>query len=327
MAKAYEIPQSKEERTTDEMRRMEVYNELVVSRRKRSILTGRITQCQINESASDLKMRVMAAVDYKGWKVIIPIGLMGLELDHLDADEYSKAQKESLYQRYLISMLGSTINFIVHQSENSINSAGRIVLGDRDAAMKKMQHEYYIKVNKASQKSKMERAFEAETLVKGRVVSTNKSSCFVEVYGKQVQILKKEMSWRFVSTVGDVVHNDDIVNLKILDLRVNHETEDIDLAVSIRAAQDNTIKRNMRNYKEKSTVMGIVSGIKDGYWIQVGNYENGIDIYCKKVNCLDSICEGDQVAVTIFSMNYETGQIFGSIENVIKRKNPFNYAA
>lgn len=326
MSNIYTIPQTEEEKTTREIERMRVYNELLESRKKQQPLCGRIIQCKPNENATDSKMRVMAVVDYKGWKILIPIGLMGLDLEPLE-DGYNKAQKESLYQRYIISMLGATINFIIHPKENSIDSALRMAIGSRSAAMRQMQHDYYVKVNKTSNKSKMERAFESGTIVKGKIVSTNKNSCFVEVYGKQVQLPKKEMSWRYVSQVGDVVHNDDTVNLKILNLKVNHETEEIEMTASIRAAQENTVKNNMKLYTEKSTVLGLVSGISNGYWIQVGNYENGIDIFCKKINCLELPEQGDTVAVTIFSMNYETGQIFGSIENIVKRANRWGSVA
>lgn len=317
MAKIYEIPKTKEEYTSIEMERMAVYNELVESRTKRKVLQGVIEQCKPNENASDSKMRVMAVVNYRGWKILIPIGLMGLDLSK--AEDLNQVKRESLYKRYIISMLGSTIKFIVHPSQDSIDSGLRLAVCSRESAMKAEQEVYYLRVHKASNKSKMERAFRDETIVKGRVVSTNTSGCFVEVYGKQVQVPKREMSWRFVANVTDVVHNGDIVDLKITHLAVNHETGEIDLAVSMKAAQENTVKNNMKFYTEGSTVLGVVSGLSNGYWIQVGDINNGIDIYCKKINCSELPQVGDLVAVTIFSMNQDTGLIFGSVENIARR--------
>ena len=152
-------------------------------------------------------------------------------------------------------------------------------------------------------------------------MATNNNSCFVEVYGKQVQRPKKEMSWRFVSNVGDVVRNDDRVNVKITSLAVNHETGEIGMTASLKAAQENVIKNNMKLYTEGETAMGIVSGISNGYWIQVGDTVTGIDVYCKKINCMELPETGDTVAVTLFSMDYDNGMTFGAIERIIKKAN------
>ena len=80
MATIYEIPKNQEELTTAEKERMAVYNELLESKNKQKPLLGRVILFKPNEKASDSKMRVMAVVDYKGWKILIPIGLMGLDL-------------------------------------------------------------------------------------------------------------------------------------------------------------------------------------------------------------------------------------------------------
>lgn len=319
MATIYEIPKTQEELTTMERARMAVYNELLDSKNKQKPLSGKIISCQPNEKASDSKMRVMAVVDYKGWKILIPIGLMGLDL--APVEDYSREKKESLYKRYIISMIGSTVKFVVFQKPESISSSLRMAVGSRSAAMKIEQHDFYVKTNKTSGKSKMERAYEDGIIVKGRVVSTNKTSCFVEVYGKQVQITKGEMSWRYVANVGDVVRNDDVVNVKITDLAVNHETGEIGMTASLKAAQENVCRNNMKLYTEGTTTLGIVTGISNGYWIQVGDATTGIDIYCKKINCMELPEQGDTVAVTIFSMDYEKGMTFGSIENIVRRAN------
>ena len=80
MAEIYTLPKTQEELTTLEKERMAVYNELLESRKAQRPLTGRVIQCKPNDKASDSKMRVMAVVNYKGWKILIPIGLMGLDL-------------------------------------------------------------------------------------------------------------------------------------------------------------------------------------------------------------------------------------------------------
>lgn len=319
MATIYEIPKNQEELTTAERERMAVYNELLESKNKQKPLLGRVILCKPNEKASDSKMRIMAVVDYKGWKILIPIGLMGLDLSA--CEDYGREKKESLYKRYIISMIGSMVKFVVHQKTGSINSSLRMAVGSRSAAMAIEQHDFYVKANKTTGKSKMERAFEDGIILKGRVVATNNNSCFVEVYGKQVQIPKKEMSWRFVSNVGDIVRNDDIVNVKITSLAVNHETGEIGMTASLKAAQENVIKNNMKLYTEGETAMGIVSGISNGYWIQVGDTVTGIDVYCKKINCMELPETGDTVAVTLFSMDYDNGMTFGSIERIIKKAN------
>lgn len=84
MAEIYTLPKTQEELTTLEKERMAVYNELLESRKAQRPLTGRVIQCKPNDKASDSKMRVMAVVNYKGWKILIPIGLMGLDLSSIE---------------------------------------------------------------------------------------------------------------------------------------------------------------------------------------------------------------------------------------------------
>ena len=84
MEQKYTIPKTKEEKTTIEMARMETYNKLAESRGKRKILYGVVEQCKPNNNASDAKLKVLAVVNFEGWKVLIPIGNLGLDLSHLD---------------------------------------------------------------------------------------------------------------------------------------------------------------------------------------------------------------------------------------------------
>ena len=88
-----------------------------------------------------------------------------------------------------------------------------------------------------------------------------------------------------------------------------------------------TGKNNMKLYSEGTITLGVVTGISNGYWIQVGDTETGIDVYCKKINCMELPEVGDTVGVTLFKMDYENGMTFGSVENIVRRANRWGSVA
>lgn len=83
----------------------------------------------------------------------------------------------------------------------------------------------------------------------------------------------------------------------------------------------------MKLYSEGTITLGVVTGISNGYWIQVGDTETGIDVYCKKINCMELPEVGDTVGVTLFKMDYENGMTFGSVENIVRRANRWGSVA
>ena len=195
-----------------------------------------------------------------------------------------------------------------------------MVVGDRITAMQKKQQSNFFKSDKDG-KSKVERAFEAGESVIARVISIAKSIVIVEVYGYVAKIIAKEVSWRYTEDLRDVVYIGEQLHVKFLTLDIDKENKTINATLSIKAAQPNVMRENMKKYRKDSILKGKVSGVKDGgYFVQIGDHISGIDVYCRKINCIDLPREGDIVSVRLYTFDEEHARVFGSIEAVIEKK-------
>ena len=66
-------------------------------------------------------------------------------------------------------------------------------------------------------------------------------------------------------------------------LEIDKENETIKATVSIKAAQPNIMRENMQKYRKDGIYLGKISGARNGgYFVQIGNHVDGIDVYCKK---------------------------------------------
>lgn len=115
--------------------------------------------------------------------------------------------------------------------------------------------------------------------------------------------------------IGEQLH------VKFLTLDIDKENKTINATLSIKAAQPNVMRENMKKYRKDSILKGKVSGVKDGgYFVQIGDHISGIDVYCRKINCIDLPREGDIVSVRLYTFDEEHARVFGSIEAVIEKK-------
>lgn len=310
---------------TEEMENIEVYKQFCDSREKEKILSGKVIGCVPNTdpNVSKPEFKWYAVVECGGWRVIIPGALMGFDVDNRRdkaGNEISAFKKANMYKSFISQMFGANIDFIVYDSASSINANAQMVIGNRAAAMAKERQSNYFKSDK-DKKSRMERSFDADEAVIAKVVSICDSVVWVDVFGQTFKVIAREVSWRYTENLHDALHVGDQIHVKFLELNIDKENKTIEGEVSIKAAYPNTMKENMKKYKEGSILLGKVSGIRgDGYFVQVGDHINGIDVYCKKINCLDLPQIGDSVSVKLFSFDYDRGRVFGSIEGVVAHK-------
>lgn len=308
---------------TEEEQNIEVYKEFCESRDKNTVLSGTVIGCLPNTDATRPDQKYFAVVDCGGWQVLIPGTLMGFNIEKQKdkaGNEIPNANKTAMYKAYIKQMLGAKVNFTVYNNPNSINATNKMVIGNRAEAMEKNRESNYFKSDKNG-KSKVERAFEADEAVVARVTSIGKSVVWVEVYGQLWEVIAREVSWRYTSDLRQAVHVGDQIHVKFLELEIDKENKEITGSVSIKAAYPNTMRTNMKKYRPGSVLLGTISGIRgDGYFVQVGDHVNGIDVYCKKINCLDIPQEGDSVSVQLYLFDEEKARVFGSIESVVGRK-------
>lgn len=308
----------------EEYRNIETYKKLVESQETGKILKTKIVGCLPNEDGTKPNQKWFAVGSYDGYQVLIPAFLMGLDNIETAVDKagnpISDYNKSQMYRAYIRAMLGAEVDFIVYDDPNAINSALKMVVGNRKLAMEKKRKSNFFKKDKDG-KSKVERAFEANEPLIARVVSIASSVVFVEIYGYVTGVLAREVSWRYTENLRDVVSIGEQLHVKFTSLEIDKENETINATVSIKAAQPNVMRENMSKYRKDGIYLGKISGARNGgYFVQLGNHINGIDVYCKKVNCVDTPHIGDTVSVRLFVFDFEHARVFGSIEAVVEKK-------
>lgn len=309
----------------EEYQNVETYKKLDQSRTEGKILRTQIVGVVPNTTPgiTHASQKYYALGAFEGYQVLIPGSLMGLDIENAvdkAGNPVSENNKAKMYQAYIRAMIGAEIDFVVYKDERSINAANKMVVGDRITAMQKKRQSNFFKSDKDG-KSKVERAFEAGESVIARVISIAKSIVIVEVYGYVAKIIAKEVSWRYTEDLRDVVYIGEQLHVKFLTLDIDKENKTINATLSIKAAQPNVMRENMKKYRKDSILKGKVSGVKDGgYFVQIGDHISGIDVYCRKINCIDLPREGDIVSVRLYTFDEEHARVFGSIEAVIEKK-------
>lgn len=302
---------------------VETYKLLSESQKKEKILTAKVIGCipNTNETRPEHKWFIVAT--FRDWQVLIPCIKMGFNTEGLTDKAGNKLTGHDLAQYYRANMgrmIGAEIDFVVYKDPLSINSVTKQVVGDRALAMEKKRNSNYFKLDKNG-KSKVERAFEAGDILEARVVSIASSVIWVEIYGYLAKVFARDASWRYTENLHDVASVGDRVHVKFTELKIDHENKTIESYVSIKAAYPNMQKENMKKYRPDSILAGKITGARTGgYFVQVGDLSNGIDVFCKKINCVDIPHIGDIVSIKLSIFDEEKGRVFGSIESVIEKR-------
>lgn len=307
----------------EEYQNIETHKKLVDSQENEKILTTKIVGCLPNADGTKASQKWFAIGYYDGYQVLIPAFLLGLDVENAKdkaGNPVTESSKAQMYHSYIKAMIGAEVDFIVYNAPGAINSVTQMVIGNRKLAMEKKMQSNFFKKDKNG-KSKVERAYEANEPLIARVVSIASSVVFVEIYGYVTGVIAREVSWRYTEDLRDVVHIGEQLHVKFTSLEIDKDAKTINATVSIKAAQPNIMRENMKKYRKDAVLLGKISGARNGgYFVQVGNHVNGIDVYCKKINCIDNPHVGDTVSVRLYSFDEENARVFGSIENVIEKK-------
>lgn len=302
---------------------VETYKLLTDSQKQEKILTAKVIGCIPNANEINPEKKYFITAIFRDWQVLIPCMKMGFNTEGLTDKAGNKLSGHDLgeyYKSNMRKMIGAEIDFCVYKNPLSINSATRQVVGDRSLAMERKRNSNFFKQDKNG-KSKMERAFEANESVEARVVTIASSVIWVEIYGYLGKVLARDASWRYTENLHDVASVGDKVRVKFTELNIDRESKTIDAKLSIKAAYPNMQKENMKKYRPDSVLAGKITGsISGGYFVQVGDLNNGIDVFCKKINCVDIPHTGDIVAIKLSIFDEDKGRVFGSIESVIEKR-------
>ena len=168
---------------TEESRKDTIWHEIHNAYRTRRILTGQLGGIEQTNSG-----KTIAIVNYKGFRIVIPLKEMMINLGRSPSDqEYTEL---TLRQNKIPgNMLGAEIDFIV----KGIDSKSRSVVTSRKDAMCKKRQIFYMDTDSAG----MYRIYE-NRIVQARVIAVAEKVVRVEAFGVECSIMARDLAWDWI---------------------------------------------------------------------------------------------------------------------------------
>ena len=194
---------ARDEAETQEQREDIIWHEIHTGYRTRRILTGMLSGIEKTDAG-----RTIAIVDYKGFRIVIPLremvldfpkGLYGIDYDEMILN----------YQKILNKMLGAEVDFVI----KGIDGNSRSVVASRKDAMLKKQQIYYFGTDSDGQYR-----IYAGRVVQARVIAVSERVIRVEVFGVETSILSRDLSWDWIGDANDRFSVGDHVLVRVLEV-------------------------------------------------------------------------------------------------------------
>lgn len=277
------------------------WHEIHTSYRSRRILTGMLGGVEETETG-----KTLAVVDYKGFRVVIPLKEMLVKLEkNLKGAEYSDMIRRQ--NKLLSNMLGCEIDFIV----KGVDSKTRTVVASRKEAMLKKRQTFYMNTDASG----AYRIFEGRT-VQARVIAVAEKAIRIEAFGVECSIVARDLSWDWIGDANDRFSVGDEILVKILE--VNRDTiEDITIKADVKSVSENTNRTYLKQCRIQSKYAGKVTDVHKGVvYVRLNNGANAI-----AHTCLDRRMPGkkDDVSFAVTHIDEERGVAVGIITRIIKQ--------
>lgn len=278
-----------------------IWHEIHNAYRTRKILTGQLGGVEQMENN-----KTIAIVDYKGFRVVIPMKEMMIQPN---AGLSGKAYEEFMTRKnkLLSKMLGAEIDFIVR----GIDSKTRAVVASRREAMLKKRQTFYMDLDANG----VHRIHEGR-LVQARVISVAEKGIRVEIFGVECSIVAKDLAWYWIGDAREYYSIGDNVLVRILRVR-RDSLETISVEADVRSVTQDNTRENLMKCRVQSKYAGRVTDIHKGVvFIRLSNGVNAI-----AHSCYDFRTPGkkDDVSFVVTRLDEEHGVAVGIITRVIRQ--------
>lgn len=276
------------------------WHEIHNAYRTRRILTGTLGGLEQTDSG-----KTIAVVEYKGYRVIIPLKemVMGYQ-NNLTGDAYNAM---IVRQHKLLSrMLGAEIDFVI----KGIDSKTRSVVASRKEAMLKKRKIFYMDTDDAGEY----RIYDGR-IVQARVIATAEKAIRIEVFGVECSVMARDLSWDWIGDARDRFSVGDQVLVRILSVS-REDIEHISIKADLRSVSD-TRQDNLRLCRIQSKYAGTVTDVHKGVvYIRLTNGVNAI-----AHSCYDRRRPGkkDDVSFVVTGIDEERGVAMGIITRIIRQ--------
>lgn len=266
---------------------------------KNAYITGQVIDGVLAGVETTPKDKKIVGVTYYGnQRVIIPASEFVFNAQELD---------ETAQEKILSSMIGAEISYQII----SLVDDGRAVAGSRLMANKTNIRKFY----QTEDQQGFYKIYQT-SLVEARVISVNRNSVRLEIFGAETSVARNELYWDWCEDASERFAVGDRVMVKILSVENRDDAENIKVKASIKQATENEQLKLMLSMKTQNLYIGKVVGIQKGtYLIQLSN---GAAAMAHRSHCKQPVVKGDVVAFVVKHLNKSNLTIMGNITRIIR---------
>ncbi len=278
-----------------------IWREIQGSYRARRMLTGTLDGIERTESGLTL-----AVVDYKGFRVAIPMKEMMLVTGRMPSG-YEYVELMDRLNRILNARLGSEIDFVVKGCDN----ATRSVVASRREAMLKKRQTFYMDTDDLGRHLIYE-----GRIVQARIIAVAEKVVRVEAFGVECSIRARGLSWEWIGNARDHFSVGDRVLVRVLTID-RPDVENITITADMRSVSNTTRYDNLKKCIPQARYAGRITDVRDGLvYIRLNNGVNAI-----AHTCYDRRMPGkqDDVSFAVTHLDEDRGIAVGIITRIIKQ--------
>ena len=292
---------SKDDVETVEDKENIIWHEIHNAYRTRRILTGQLGGIEQLDNR-----KTVAIVDYKGFRILVPIKEMMINLGRAPSgQEYTELMLRQ--NKILGNMLGASIDFVVR----GIDSKTRSVVASRREAMMRKRQTFYFDTDADG----MYRIYE-NRIVQARVIAVAEKVIRVEVFGVECSILARDLAWDWIGDAHERFSVGDEVLVRIIS--VNRDNlENLSIRVDIKSTSENTNRDNLLRCRIQGKYAGKVTDVRKGVvYVRLSNGVNAV-----AHSCYDYRTPGkkDDVSFAVTRLDMERGVAVGIITRIIRQ--------
>ena len=236
------------------------------------------------------------AVLYHGsYKILVPFA----EFMSPPSDYRNRSPRD--VHHYLINKrLGCEVDYIV----KGIDSNAYVAVASRTEAMKAKRKKYYFGTDRNGYNILYQ-----GVVAEARVTATARNGLFADIFGLEVFINVRELSYQRLSDTSLYFHPGQRILVKILTLDKS-DKENIKVTASVRQATESPYEKAVRRLNVGDRYVGTVSMVDtNGVFVSL---DGGIDCLCP-YPLRGRPPRGSRVTVRILGIDQETNRIWGSI--------------
>ena len=278
-----------------------IWHEIRNSHIGHRILTGTLDGIERRPSGG-----LVAVIDYKGYRVVIPVKEMMLSGQTRTHGKHHQDQME-WFEKTLSVMHGCEIDFIVY----GVDLKERKVAASRRAAMLRKRQTFYL----SNTPGGVPMIYPGR-IVQARVIGVAEKVMRVEIFGVECPMFARDISW---SWVGDIRDFYSVGDHPLVRMRSIHGTslEDISITADIRSLSGIRKGDALDQCQTQSKYVGRVTDVRRGVvYIRLNNGANAI-----AHTCLDRRFPGkkDDVSFVVTRIDRAQGYAVGLIPRIIKQ--------